>query len=168
MALQRIIGVQPAWMRPPYGSLNDQVVAAANARGQNGASCLYVLILLSLTKLHLPVALWDFDSGDADGTPADQSKNMYSDTSNQHPSTLLALNHETQTSTPYAPISDSKPCAGTHRPSPLPNRSDVLPFAIDVLQRAGYDLVTLAECVGQNPYQWVRSPQTPGVCFIFS
>ena len=111
------------------------------------------------------MALWDFDSGDADGTPADQSKNMYSDTANQHPSTLLALNHETQASTAYALISDSKLWAGTHRSSPLTNRFDVLPFAINVLQQAGYDLVTLAECVGQNPYQWVSNPQTPGVRF---
>ena len=45
MALQRIIGVQPAWMRPPYGLLNDQVVAAANVRGQNRAPSLLNLIL---------------------------------------------------------------------------------------------------------------------------
>ena len=112
------------------------------------------------------MALWDFDSGDAIGTPADQSKNMYRDTANQHPSTLLALNHETQASTAYALTSDSKLCTSTHRSSTLPDRFDVLPFAIDVLQRAGYDLVTLAECVGQHPYQSVGSPQTPGVRFI--
>ena len=57
------------------------------------------------------------------------------------------------------------PGPGTHRSSPLPNRFEVLPVAIDVLQQAGYKLVTLAECVGQNPYQWVGSPQTPGVRF---
>ena len=46
VALQRIIGVQPARMRPPYGSINDQVVAAANVRGQNGAQFLMTLSLL--------------------------------------------------------------------------------------------------------------------------
>ena len=63
-------------------------------------------------------------------------------------------------------MSNSRPWACTHRSSPLPNRFDVLPFAISVLQQAGYRLVTLAECVGQNPYQWVGSPQTPGVRFL--
>ena len=45
MALQRIIGVQPAWVRPPYGALNDQVIAAANARGQNRAPPLLIQII---------------------------------------------------------------------------------------------------------------------------
>jgi len=90
---------------------------------------------------------------------------MYQDIANQHPSSILALNHETSDSTAYALISDSIPLAGTHRSSPLPNRFDVLPFAINVLQQAGYRLVTLAECVGQNPYQSVGSPQTPAVRF---
>jgi len=121
LALQRIIGVQPAWMRPPYGSLNDLVVSAANTRGQN-------------------LALWDFDSGDSDGTPPEGSKAMYNDTAAQHPTSILALNHETYASTAY----------------------DVLPHAIQVLQGAGYKLVTLAECVGEVPYQWVVAPQTPG------
>jgi len=121
LALQRIIGVQPAWMRPTYGKLNDLIVAAANARGQN-------------------LAIWDFDSGDGVGTPAEDSKNMYRATADQHPSSILALNHEFSTSTVF----------------------DVLPFAISVLQAAGYKLATLAECVGQNPYQSVGSPQTPG------
>ena len=53
MALQRIIGVQPAWMRPPYGSINDQVVAAANVRGQNGVSFILNLILLFIDKTAL-------------------------------------------------------------------------------------------------------------------
>jgi hypothetical protein len=111
------------------------------------------------------VALWDFDSGDTAGTPAEQSKNMYQDFAGRHPNSILALNHEIIPSTAYAPISDSYTLGGTHRFSPLHNRYDVLPFAIKALQTAGYRLVTLAECVGQNPYQWVGSPQTPGVCF---
>ena len=114
------------------------------------------------------MALWDFDSEDGVGATAEQSKKKYSDAANRHPSTLLALNHEPQASTAYALISASKLCSGTHRSSPLPNRFDVLPFAIDVLKRAGYHLVTLAECVGQDPYQWVGNPQTPTVRFSFS
>ena len=111
------------------------------------------------------MAIWDFDSGDTGGTPPDQSKNMYQDFANRHPSTILALNHEIIASTVYALISDRTPWASTHHSFPLPNRFDVLPFAIRVLQQAGYRLVTLADCVGQSPYQWVGSPQTPGVRF---
>ncbi|CCO29969.1 hypothetical protein BN14_03993 [Rhizoctonia solani AG-1 IB] len=33
-ALQRIIGVNPAFMRPPYGNYNDNVREAAGVRGQ--------------------------------------------------------------------------------------------------------------------------------------
>jgi len=121
LALQRIIGVQPAWMRPPYGNFNQMVIDAANIRGQN-------------------LALWDFDSGDSTGSTAQQSKDDYTTTVNQHPSTILALNHETYATTAY----------------------DVLPFAINLLQSKGYNLVTVAECLGQAPYQWVGSPQTPG------
>jgi len=120
LALQRIIGVQPAWMRPPYGSLNQMVVDAANTRGQN-------------------IALWDLDAGDADNLPPSESKSRYQDIVNQHPSNILALNHETYSTTAH----------------------DVLPFAINLLKNAGYDLVTLAECVDQNPYQSVGAPQTP-------
>ena len=36
--------------------------------------------------------------------------------------------------------------------------TQVLPHAIDVLQKAGYKLVTLAECLGEQPYQHVGSP----------
>jgi hypothetical protein len=50
VALQRIIGVQVAWMRPPYGSFNDQVTAVANARGQNCTSFLLVLTLLFIDE----------------------------------------------------------------------------------------------------------------------
>ena len=118
-----------------------------------------------MTRPHLPVALWDFDSGDARGATAEQSKNMYSDIANRHPSSFLPLNHEVIPSTAYALISNSESWAGSHRSFPLPNRSDVLPFAIGVLQRAGYNLVTLADCVGQSAYQWVGTPQAPGVRF---
>jgi hypothetical protein len=41
--------------------------------------------------------------------------------------------------------------------------TEVLPHAIAVLQKAGYNLVTLAECLGQQPYQQVVAPQAPDV-----
>jgi len=42
VALQRIIGVTPAFMRPPYGSYNQMVLDVAGARGQG-------------------VVIWDFE-----------------------------------------------------------------------------------------------------------
>jgi hypothetical protein len=35
----------------------------------------------------------------------------------------------------------------------------VLPHAISVLQASGYRLVTVAECLGVEPYQSVTTPQ---------
>ncbi|CEL53830.1 hypothetical protein RSOLAG1IB_06611 [Rhizoctonia solani AG-1 IB] len=119
-ALQRIIGVNPAFMRPPYGNYNDNVREAAGVRGQK-------------------LAIWDFDSEDSVGATPARSKQLYDQTISQRPSTILALNHETYERTAH----------------------EVIPYAIQKLQAAGYKLVTLAECLGQQPYQSVGSPQTP-------
>ncbi|CAE6462205.1 unnamed protein product [Rhizoctonia solani] len=118
-ALQRILGVNPAFMRPPFGSYNDNVLAASAVRGQK-------------------VAIWDFDSGDSTGATPAQSKQKYTDIANQRPSTILTLNHETYERTAH----------------------EVIPHAISMLQAKGYRLVTLAECLGEQPYQSVGSPAT--------
>ncbi|KIY63018.1 carbohydrate esterase family 4 protein [Cylindrobasidium torrendii FP15055 ss-10] len=118
-ALQRIVGVTPAFMRPPYGNYNDNVLAASAVRGQK-------------------VVIWDFDSGDSVGASAADSKSRYDQFVSSHPSNLLALNHETYSSTAY----------------------DVLPHALQVLTSAGYQLVTVAECLGYQPYQNVGSPES--------
>lgn len=117
-ALLRITGTYPAFMRPPYGNYNDLVRRASAIRGQS-------------------LVLWDFDSQDATGASAAQSKALYQNLVNAHPSTILALNHETSASTVY----------------------DVLPYAVQQLKGAGYRLVTLAECLGVSPYQSVGAPQ---------
>ncbi|KAF8673085.1 Polysaccharide deacetylase [Rhizoctonia solani] len=119
-ALQRILGVMPACMRPPFGSYNDNVQNVAGVRGQK-------------------IVNWDFDSRDSAGASAAESNGLYDQIISQRPSTILALNHETYASTAY----------------------DVLPHAIQKLQAAGYRLVTVAECLGEQPYQSVGSPQTP-------
>ncbi|KAJ7253505.1 carbohydrate esterase family 4 protein [Mycena rebaudengoi] len=87
-ALQRIIGVTPAFMRPPFGSYNDLVRQAAFRRNQS-------------------LAIWDFDSGDSTGSTVAQSKKLYDGVVSSHPKNLLALNHETYETTahqvlPYA------------------------------------------------------------------
>lgn len=80
LALTRILGVSPAFMRPPYGNYNDLVRQASSIRGQS-------------------LVLWDFDSGDSVGASVQESENNYSQVANQRPDTLLALNHETYETT---------------------------------------------------------------------
>jgi len=117
-ALQRIIGVNPAFVRAPYGSYNDAVREVAYTRGQT-------------------LVDWDFDSGDSTGSTAAQSNAAYDKLVQAHPSTILALNHEVYAQTALV----------------------VVPHAISVLRAAGYQLVTVAECLGLQPYQSVTTPQ---------
>ena len=42
-------------------------------------------------------------------------------------------------------------------------RHVVLPYAIEVLQKAGYELVTVAECLGESPYLRVDAPSARDV-----
>jgi len=119
-ALVRITGAYPAFIRPPYGNYNNLVLDAAGIRGQS-------------------VILWDFDARDSLGASVQTSKNLYNNIANQHPSTILALNHETVETTVH----------------------QVLPYAIQRLKSAGYRLVTLAECLGKPAYQSVVAPGVP-------
>jgi len=118
-ALERILGVTPAFMRPPYGSYNDVVREVSFQRGQK-------------------MVTWDFDSGDSTGSTAAQSNAAYDALVGKHPSNVLTLNHEVYEQTAHV----------------------VVPHAIKTLQAAGYKLVTVAECLGQEPYQSVVAPQT--------
>ncbi|TEB33634.1 carbohydrate esterase family 4 protein [Coprinellus micaceus] len=89
-ALLKIVGVSPAFMRPPYGSYNQYVLDAAYLRGQ-------------------AVVLWDFDSGDSTGATPDDSIRSYEDSIRKRPSTILALNHDTYESTAHQVIPDVLP-----------------------------------------------------------
>ncbi|PBK82518.1 glycoside hydrolase/deacetylase [Armillaria gallica] len=100
-ALEKILGVKVAFMRPPYGSYNDGVLQVAAAHNQS-------------------VIIWDFDSGDSVGETAANSEKDYDTLVAKHPSTILTLNHETV--------------------------------------GAGYNLVTVAECLGLPPYLSVAAP----------
>ncbi|KAK0229123.1 carbohydrate esterase family 4 protein [Armillaria nabsnona] len=110
-ALESILGVKTAFMRPPYGSYSDAVLQVAKAHNQS-------------------VIIWDFDSGDSVGVSAAQSNAKYDALAASHPNNILTLNHETYEST----------------------ATTVLPHAIQVLKGAGYNLVTVAECLGLPPY----------------
>jgi peptidoglycan/xylan/chitin deacetylase (PgdA/CDA1 family) len=142
-ALQRILGVKPAFMRPPYGSYNNLVREVAYERGQK-------------------VVLWDFDSGDSTGSTASQSNKAYDALIKKHPSTILALNHEVYSTSTYF---YGESCCGYLLIILWLILSEstaytVLPHAIKALQKAGYKLVTVAECRGKQPYQSVSAPQS--------
>ncbi|KIM86202.1 carbohydrate esterase family 4 protein [Piloderma croceum F 1598] len=119
LALERLLGVKPAFLRPPYGNYNNLVRQVAYERGQK-------------------LVTWDFDSGDSTGSTPAQSDAAYDALIKKHPSTILALNHEVYEKTAHI----------------------VVPHAIAALKKAGYELVTVAECIGLKPYQSVTSPQT--------
>ncbi|KAF7374280.1 Carbohydrate esterase family 4 protein [Mycena sanguinolenta] len=119
-ALQRIIGVTPAFMRPPYGNYNDLVRQVSYARNQS-------------------LVIWDFDDGDSTGSSVAQSEADYDKALAKHPNSMLSLNHETYKTTAY----------------------QVLPYAISKLQAGGYKMVSVATCLGLQPYQHVGKPGTP-------
>ncbi|KAG9019784.1 Carbohydrate esterase 4 protein [Tulasnella sp. 427] len=79
-ALLKILGVKPAFVRPPYGNYNTQSKTVAGANGQS-------------------IVIWDFDSGDSVGKTAAQSDASYDAIAKKHPSNILTLNHETYQST---------------------------------------------------------------------
>jgi peptidoglycan/xylan/chitin deacetylase (PgdA/CDA1 family) len=75
LAFERLLGVTPAFMRPPYGNYNNLVRQVAAQRGQK-------------------LVLWDFDSGDSTGSTPAQSDKAYDALIKKHPGTILPLNHE--------------------------------------------------------------------------
>ncbi|KAH6913514.1 chitin deacetylase [Coprinopsis sp. MPI-PUGE-AT-0042] len=90
------------------------------------------------------VVLWDLElilgtssSGDSVGVDVNGQRGRFNDLANRRPSTALTLQHEVHQSTV----------------------DNVLPYAIQRLQQAGYQLVTVAECLGQAPYQRVGAPK---------
>ncbi|KAF4615786.1 hypothetical protein D9613_012390 [Agrocybe pediades] len=110
-AIEKITGVKVAYTRPPYGNYNDLVLQVAYEQGQT-------------------LVNWDFDSGDSVGVAASDQKARYDKIVQEHPETILSLEHEVHDTSIY----------------------DVLPYAIQKLQKTGYKLVTLAECLGTQPY----------------
>ncbi|KAF7319735.1 hypothetical protein MKEN_00755700 [Mycena kentingensis (nom. inval.)] len=117
-ALSRILGIRPAFMRPPFGSYNGNVQSISIARGQS-------------------LALWDWDTEDANGASVSFSKGVYDQVASSHPSNALILEHETVDTTP----------------------TQLVPYAIKLFKSKGYNLVTMAECLGVAPYQVVGVPQ---------
>ncbi|KAJ7669456.1 carbohydrate esterase family 4 protein, partial [Mycena polygramma] len=117
-ALSRIIGIKPAFMRPPFGAYNDGVQSTAFSRGQS-------------------LAIWDQDTEDADGAGVPFGKAQYKNVVDKHLNNALFLEHE-----PYDTTA-----------------GQLIPYAINLFQSNGYKLVSLAECLGVDPYQAIGIPQ---------
>jgi peptidoglycan/xylan/chitin deacetylase (PgdA/CDA1 family) len=117
-AFSRILGIKPAFMRPPYGDYNSNIQSIAAGRGQN-------------------LALWDWDTGDADGNTTAQSEAVYNDVANAKVKNALILEHETEETTATV----------------------LVPFALNLFKSKGYNIVTMADCLGIAPYQAIGVPQ---------
>ncbi|KAJ7183315.1 carbohydrate esterase family 4 protein [Mycena filopes] len=116
-ALYRVLGIKTLFMRPPYGSYNDEVREVAYQMNQS-------------------LVVWDFDSGDSIGATLQESQGNYTQAIASNVTNLLALNHETVKTT----------------------AASLVPWAINAFQTAGYQLVTVAECLGLVPYSY-QAPQ---------
>ncbi|KAJ7612043.1 hypothetical protein DFH06DRAFT_154042 [Mycena polygramma] len=117
-AFSRILGIKPAFMRPPFGDYNNNVQSIAAGRGQS-------------------LALWDWDTGDADGNTTSQSEAVYNNIASIKAKNALVLEHETEETTDGV----------------------LVDYAIKLFQSKGYNLVTMAQCLGVDPYQAIGVPQ---------
>ncbi|KAL0957835.1 hypothetical protein HGRIS_000020 [Hohenbuehelia grisea] len=118
LALQKILGVTPAFMRPPFGSYNDLVRNVSGTRGQS-------------------LVIWNVDTRDWAGLTVAESEAIYQTAIDAKQDTILPLMHETFNTTAF----------------------ELLPWAIKALKAAGYRFGTVAECVGQRPYQAFNLPR---------
>ncbi|KAJ3576354.1 hypothetical protein NP233_g478 [Leucocoprinus birnbaumii] len=79
-AIQRITGAYPAFFRPPFGNMNDNVKKVAASRG-------------------LSAVMWSFDSGDSTGASESQQEANFKGVAAKHPAPLLSLEHSTYDTT---------------------------------------------------------------------
>ncbi|KAK1226226.1 hypothetical protein PQX77_010808 [Marasmius sp. AFHP31] len=84
------------------------------------------------------LVLWDFDSADSAGADENQIRQNYIDLVARKPSNVLTLNHEVHQTT-----------------------VNELQNTINTLKTGGYNLVTVAECLGMQPYLSVGSAGQP-------
>jgi len=117
-AFEKILGVKAAFIRPPYGNTNSLSLSRAVANGQQ-------------------MVTWSFDSLDSDGASVATSENRYKSLLASKPSSVIALNHETEPGTV----------------------NKVLPYVLNLLKGKGYKLVTVAECLGKSPYLSQTTPK---------
>ncbi|KAJ3511529.1 hypothetical protein NMY22_g15619 [Coprinellus aureogranulatus] len=94
------------------------------------------LVLEAAGARGLTISNWDLDSEDGKSAPVSKQKGFYDAAVKAHPSTILSLEHEVHSTSVY----------------------EVLPYAIEKLKSAGYQFVTVAECLNMRPYQSLRAP----------
>ncbi|KAL0069299.1 hypothetical protein AAF712_003664 [Marasmius tenuissimus] len=87
-AIKKILGVEVAMTRPPFGSYNALTETVARKRGQS-------------------LILWDLDTRDAAGATTKDSIAQYEDVAKKNPSNVLALNHEPYKTTLFVPGSET-------------------------------------------------------------
>jgi hypothetical protein len=146
-------------MRPPFGDFNDNIQSIAAARGQS-------------------LALWDWDTGDADGNTTAQSEAVYNDVANAKVKNALILEHETERelfdlcfSVQEVLITFPEQRLPTTHWFPSPSnssRAKVIMYGVfgqmtSVFGFNNFQLVTMAECEGVDPYQAIGVPQQPSV-----
>ena len=127
-ALMKIIGVKPAFVRPPYGAANADVVDYLES----------VSLFLQHTKTYFnyfkqrgyTVVQWSEDSRDSAGAPADESIQTIKDLAGDGKPHLI-LDHEVYQSTV----------------------EQVVPGVLPTFD--GKKLATVAECLGKDAYQQV-------------
>lgn len=81
---------------------------------------------------------WSMDSGDSDNKSVEYSKKEYQKQARRYPAPGIGLNHETYKGTAYT----------------------VTPYAIKTLQDAGYKLVSIPECLGLQPYEYIAGKES--------
>ena len=91
-----------------YGNYNDMILDASGIRGQSVILWDFEWVHYILRVLPLNVN-WSclFSSQDSLGASPQTSKDLYNDIANRHPSTILALNHETSGSFTFIHLSVS-------------------------------------------------------------
>ncbi|KAG0044677.1 Carbohydrate esterase 4 protein [Gryganskiella cystojenkinii] len=85
---------------------------------------------------HQKLVNWDFESNDSLGATVAQQQQLFDKKIAEKPSNFIALMYEVYNTTAL----------------------NVLPYAIDIIKAAGYQLVTIAECTGNSPYLMVGLP----------
>lgn len=106
------------------------------------------------------MVIWDFDSGDSTGSTPDESNAAYDALAKQHPSNVLALNHEVFGAYILCQCFNHCLILSIFTWYTAEQTAHVVvPHAIKTLKAAGYKLVTVAECLGLKPYQSIKAPE---------
>ena len=136
MAIRNVIGMVPKYFRPPYGSCTI------------GSGC-----LTDLTRWGYKVVNWEYDTRDIfhnDPEEIQFSKDVVVDafpdeyfTLDEGLTTRLFLAHDTQYQTAY----------------------NLTEFMIRFIEKQGYKMVTVADCLGDDPEDWYYDARFQSECF---